>query len=64
MKNDTDLAAPLMESLQEKYKHAEKVQGQKARCKIAMDDKLICWTDEMEANFETTQQAIYTTCEL
>ena len=53
-----------MKSLQGKYKHAEKVQGQKGRCKIAKEGNFICWTDEMKTNFEKKKQAICTTCEL
>ena len=64
IKNYADLAAPLMQSLHGKYKHAEKVQGQKGRCKIAKEDNFIRWTDEMKANFEKIKQAICTTCEL
>ena len=64
IKNYADLAAPLMESLQKKYKHATKVQGQKDRCKITKEDNFINCTPEMRANFETMKQAICTTYEL
>ena len=64
IKHYADLAAPLMESPQGKYKHAEKLQGQKDRCKIAKEDNFIRWTDKMKTNFEEVKQAICATCEL
>ena len=53
-----------MESRKGKCKHAEKVQGHKARCKIAKEDKFIRWSDEMKTIFEKIKQAICTTSEL
>ena len=47
----SDLAAPLMESLQGKYKHATKMQGRKGQCKIAKEDQFINWTPEMRTIF-------------
>ena len=52
IQNYADLAAPLKESLQGKYKHATKVQGQKGPCKIGKEDNFIYWTPEMRGNFE------------
>ena len=64
IKNYANLAAPVIESLQQKYKHATKVQGQKGRCKIAKEDNCVNWTPEMRVSFEKMKRAICTTCGL
>ena len=64
MKNYANPAAPLIQSLKEKYKHAPKVQGQKGLCKIAKELNYINWTPEMRAYFEKMKHVICTTCEL
>ena len=57
IKHYADLAAPLIESLQGNYKHAQKVQGEKGRCKTAKEDNFIRCTDEMKTSFEKIKLA-------
>ena len=49
--NCSNIAAPLMTSLQGKYEHVPGVDGRKGRCRVPRERNCIQWTPEMESAF-------------
>ena len=60
----SNIAAPLMTSLQGKYERVLGVDGRKGRCRVPRERKCIQWTPEMESAFVQLKEALSAECEL
>ena len=64
IRNSSNIAAPLMTSLQGKYERVRGVDGRKGRCRVPRKRKCIQWTPEMECAFVQLKEALSAECEL
>ena len=60
----SNIAAPLMTSLQGKYERVPGVDGRKGRCRVPRERNCIQWTPEMEFAFVQLKEALSAECEL
>ena len=60
----SNIAAPLMTSLQGKYERVPRVDGRKGRCRVPRERNCIQWTPEMESAFVQLKEALSAECEL
>ena len=60
----SNLAAPLMTSLQGKSQRVPGVDGRKGRCRVPRERNCIQWTPEMEFAFVQLKEALSAECEL
>ena len=60
----SNIAAPLMTSLQGKYEHVPGVDGRKGRCRVPRERNCIQWMPEMESAFVQLKEALSAKCEL
>ena len=59
----SNIAAPLMTSLQGKYERVPGVDGRKGRCRVPRERHCIQWTPEMEFAFVQLKEALSAECE-
>ena len=63
IRNFSNIAAPLMTSLQGKYERVPGVDGRKGRCRVPRERNCIQWTPEMESAFVQLKEALSAECE-
>ena len=64
IRNVSNIAAPLITSLQGKYERVPGVDGRKGRCRLPMERNCIQWTPEMECAFVQLKEALSAEFEL
>ena len=64
IRNFSNIAAPLMTSLQGKYERVPGVDGRKGRCRVPRERNCIQWTPDMESVFVQLKEALSAECEL
>ena len=64
IRNVSNIAAPLMTSLQGKYERVPGVDGRKGHCRVQRERNCIQWTPEMESAFVQLKEALSAECEL
>ena len=64
IRNFSNIAAPLMTSLQGKYERVPGVDSRKGRCRVPRERNCIQWTPEMESAFVQLKEALSAQCEL
>ena len=60
----SNIAAPLMTSLQGKYERVPGVDGRKGRCRVPRERNCMQWTPEMESALVQLKEALSAECEL
>ena len=60
----SNIAAPLMTLLQDKYEHVAGVDGGKGHCRVPREPNCIQWTPEMESAFVPLKEALSAESEL
>ena len=64
IRNFSNIAAPLMTSLQGRYERVPGVDGRKGRCRVPREHKCIRWTPEKESAFVQMKEALIAESEL